>query len=82
MQCDGIVPRVCTEHFDPAGRGFDEPEQNAKRRRLSCAVRTEEAVYLTCLDGQVQSVEGGDLAELFRQSPDLYGAHIVSRWWR
>src|SRR5207342_125420 len=56
------------EELDLAVGGQDQPEGHADRRGLAGAVRSEEPVELAGLDGEIQAVDGGDIAVAFREA--------------
>src|SRR5205085_12422756 len=55
------------EELHLAAARVDQPERHPVRRRLSSAVRAEEAVELAALDGQVESVDHRDASVSLRE---------------
>jgi len=54
-----------------AFRRLDEPEQDAKRRRLTGSVRPQETGDPAPLDGEAEVIDRDRLAEPLRESVDL-----------
>ena len=67
----GVRPRVAAEHARLAACAAQEPDHDAHRGGLARAVRAEEAADLAGRDGQVDRVEGGEVAEALRNGPQL-----------
>src|SRR5690606_18159492 len=85
VQVDRVVPRVAAEEPRAARVGAQEAEQDADRRGLAGAVRSEEPGDLARADGEVEPVERLHVPERLAQVVHLDGGgrarHGVSSWW-
>ncbi len=63
VQVHGVGPRVAVEQPDLAGIGAQEAQEDPNGRGLAGTVRPDEPVDLAGIDGEVQAVEGTDVAE-------------------
>jgi hypothetical protein len=71
VQLGGVGPRIGAEHARRPAVGAQQPQQHPDRRGLAGAVRSEEAVDLALLDGEVEAVEGHGGAEGLAQASCL-----------
>ncbi|BBJ41333.1 hypothetical protein SSPO_040510 [Streptomyces antimycoticus] len=62
----------CTQDLQATAVGHREPQQKAEQRRLSGAVRSDQAVDLTLRYIEIDAVQGDDITEALRDtaSPD------------
>jgi len=68
MQCRRVGPRIAPEDLDmPCGRAH-QAQEDADRRRLAGAVRTEEAVYLPHRHRQIQPIQRPHPSERLHQT--------------
>jgi hypothetical protein len=74
VQPHGVRPGVGAEERGRTAVGPQQAEQHTDGGGLTRAVRAEEAVDLTGLDREIETVEGTDRAEGLRQ-----GAHVDDR---
>ena len=63
--------RIATEEACAAAGRPDQPEQHAQRRRLAGAVGSEVAVHVAAFDGQVDVVDGRDVAVGLEEAASL-----------
>ena len=63
VQLDGVLPGVLAQEPGRAAVGAQQTEQDADRRGLPGAVGSEEAVYLTGPDMQIEAVQRVGAAE-------------------
>jgi hypothetical protein len=70
VQGHRVGPRVAAEQPRLAAVGLEQPEQDAQRRGLAGAVGSEEAGDLARRDGEIEAVEGMDVAETLGQAAD------------
>ena len=61
-----------------AGGRRQQRDQHADQRRLAGAVRAEQAEDLPFLDGEADAVDGGEVAELLDDVPDVDRVHTVT----
>src|SRR5207253_1785696 len=78
QRANRIIGWVAAEEPDRAAVAPDQPEQHSHRRRLAGAVRAEEAVDVTRLDGEVDVVDGGQVAVAFDEAAYL-GRSLLAR---
>ena len=57
-----------TEQLDAAGRGPDQTEQHANRRRLPRAIGAEKTVDRPCGDDQIEAVDSDLMSEAFGEA--------------
>lgn len=64
VQCDGVGPWVAAQKSHLALVCTNKSEQHPKGGGLARSVRPEEPVHFTCLDLEVEAVEGSYSAEV------------------
>ena len=67
LDCPDRCALEVTAYLRAAGRGAEEAEHEAQRRRLAGAVGAEEAEDLAGSDVEVEPVEGAEAAVVFGQ---------------
>src|SRR4051812_34025641 len=87
------MPKALAEHLPGAPRGLHESHRDVDRRRLACAVGTEEAKYLAAFDAEREPIERahhraskepavflGHAVELERSF--RHGSHSIEAKWK
>ena len=73
LERDGVLREVFAEDFDAAGGGGEQAGEHLDGGGFACAVGAEEAEELAGCDGEVDAVDGGEVAEAAGKGGGLDG---------